>query len=766
MKRFFVIIFCMVLAMGANAQKVGLVLSGGGAKGLYHVGILKALEENGIPVDYVSGASMGAIVGAMYASGWTPDRMWKFFLTDSVSTWLTGKIPEQYKYYYRQFAPTPEMVSINVNPDTVATKALQLPTNLIAPYLIDLAMNEILGPASAASGGNFDSLMIPFRCVASDMRPRESIVFRNGSLPFAVRASMTIPMVFKPLVYQDSILLFDGGVLNNYPYQVIEEDFGPDILIGAVCTSNSKMPSQEDVVGQVNMLVTQRTKYVLPDSLDITIRNPMSDIGVLEYTKADTIMRRGYRETMAMMDLIKSRITRRVDSTELQAKRQAFLAKQPALIFDEVNISGLTRTQTLYVRRQLGLYLNTHFTFAYFYEKYLHVLSSGVFSGEFPQVVYKPETGYYSISLKMKTQPSLRFSLGGNISSNSINQGYLAFDYQHISNYVANYGLKWYFGTFYNSVQGGGRYDMFSSFPFYLDWGYTYESFDWRTGNASHYYANKDWRYNDQTNNYATVSIAVPVFGNSAFRASLSGGVNAYSYFQGLNTSVDQASLSKYKFGSLKVEIETNSMNYPLYENVGVNQFFSARFTYGNEDYDPGSLAGLNPAFYNKERLWFELRYMREQYFRSTGWFSVGYLVDLTLSTHPQFDNTLITAITSPRFTPTPHTESLFMTEYASSSYLGFGVMPVFNFLKNRMFYLKTYAFAFLPEELFHENNQWMWPDGRDFDHKVNYIFGGSFVYQTPIGPASFTIVKYTTGRKNWNFMFNFGYTMFGKRRF
>ncbi|MEG0656352.1 MAG: hypothetical protein RR465_04960, partial [Mucinivorans sp.] len=114
----------------------------------------------------------------------------------------------------------------------------------------------------------------------------------------------------------------------------------------------------------------------------------------------------------------------------------------------------------------------------------------------------------------------------------------------------------------------------------------------------------------------------------------------------------------------------------------------------------------------------------------------------------------------------TPHSETLFMTEYASPSYFGFGVMPLFNFLKNRMFYLKTYAFAFIPQEIVYQDGAWVKPTWGTLLDQVNYIFGGSLIYQTPIGPASVTVAKYTTGPKNWNFMFNFGYTLFGRRKF
>lgn len=766
MKRFLIIALLILTTSTVGAQKVGLVLSGGGAKGLYHIGIIKALEQNGVPIDYVSGASMGAIVGAMYSAGWSPDRMWNFFLTDSVSTWLSGKIPDEYQYYYRKFSRTPEMVSVNINPDTTSWQAIQLPTNLISPYMIDLAMNEILAPASAGAGNNFDSLMVPFRCVVSNMNRRESVVCRNGSLPFAVRASMTIPLVFKPLVYQDSILLYDGGVLNNYPYQTLKEDFKPDIVIGGVCVGGRKNPSQNDIMGQIDMLMTDRTNYTLTDSIDITIRNPMRDIGTLDYNKAYIVMQRGYEDAMAQMPLIKERITRYVSQEEIKAKRDKFIAKTPRLIFDHIDIQGLSVKQTAYVKRQLGLHLHTHFTFAYFYEKYLHILSTGVFAGEFPKISFDPDRGYYSMVLKMKTQPSIRFALGGNISSNALSQAYLGFEYQRVSDNVATYGVSGQFGYFYSGIQVGARHDMFANFPFYIDWGYHYEDFSWDTGNATNYYANKDWRYKNQQESYFTTSIAVPVFGNSALRARISGGISTYEYFLGLHTSADIASKSFLKYGTISAEIETNSMNYPLYEDQGVKEVFIASYTYGQEDYQPGSLSDGVARSFNYPRGWFMLRYMREQYFKSNGWFTVGYLVDAVISNQPKFVNDLVSDIASPRFAPTPHTQSLFMREFTSDSYFGFGVMPVFNFLKNRTFYLKTYAFAFIPQEIVYKDGLWHKPTLENATQLTKFIFGGSLVYQTPIGPASFTVAKYTTGPKNWAFIFNFGYTIFGKRKF
>lgn len=745
-------------------QKVGLVLSGGGAKGLYHVGILKALEENGIAVDYVSGASMGAIVGALYAAGWSPDRMWDFFKTDSVSVWLSGKIPDNYRYYYRQFNPTPEMIGVRIDPNAKPKDIIQLPTNIISPYMMDLAFMDILAPASAAARGNFDSLMIPFRCVASDVFNKQLVTFRNGSLPFAVRTSMTIPLAFKPLA-KDSVLLYDGGVYNNFPWQALEDDFKPDIYIGGVCAGNNTNPTADNIMGQVSVMIMNPTDYNLPDSTDIMLKRRFKNVSTLDYSKAEYIMQTGYDDAIAQMPQILAKIKSRYTPEQLEERRAKFTKKVKPLIFESVVVEGLTPAQTGYVNRQLGLHLHSHFTYDYFIEKYLKIIAAEVFTGEFPQVTFNEHTGHYTINLKMQTKASMRFSLGGNISSSALNQGYVGFDFRHTTSVSSAYGVQGYFGMFYNAFLVGGRHDIYTNFPFYIDYAYGYESYDMDTYNAAPYNRNHDWRFKRQENSRITTSISIPVFGNSAFRARLTGGRANYEYFEGLHTSADAASKSRFDFFNLATEIETSSLNYPLYASSGTSQLFLASYTVGSEHFTPGSVSTVQSVA-NRNQWWVQLRYMREQYCPIGNWFALGYLVDLSLSNHPNFANPLMTSMTSPRFTPTPHSSTLFMTEYASASYLGFGISPVVNFLRNKTLFLKMYAYMYIPQEFVFENNQWQHVDMTRLAKFSDFIFGGSLVYQTPIGPASLTLVKYSTGRQNWNFQFNFGYTLFGKRHF
>ena len=241
MKKILYTLFLLIFLSGTlHAQKVGLVLSGGGAKGLTHIGIIRALEENNIPIDYIAGTSMGAIIGSLYAMGYSPDDMEKLLKSDSFKRWYTGNIEEKYIYYFKKNPPTPEFINIRVslkNP-LHKVKTQFLPSSVVDPLQMNLAFLELFGQATAACQNDFDKLFIPFRCVASDVYNKKPMIFENGDLGDAVRASMSFPGMFKPIEI-DSTLVYDGGIYNNFPVNVMVNDFHPDVIIGSVVFTGS-----------------------------------------------------------------------------------------------------------------------------------------------------------------------------------------------------------------------------------------------------------------------------------------------------------------------------------------------------------------------------------------------------------------------------------------------------------------------------------------------------------------------------------------------
>ena len=153
------------------AQKVGLVLSGGGAKGLTHIGIIRALEENNIPIDYITGTSMGAIIGSLYAMGYSPDDMEELLKSEDFKRWYSGQIEEKYVYHFKKNVPTPEFFNIRFSfKDSLKNfKPQFLPTSVVNPIQMNLVFVDLYARATASCKGDFDKLFVPFRCIASDV---------------------------------------------------------------------------------------------------------------------------------------------------------------------------------------------------------------------------------------------------------------------------------------------------------------------------------------------------------------------------------------------------------------------------------------------------------------------------------------------------------------------------------------------------------------------------------------------------------------------
>lgn len=333
------IILTLTLSVPTKAQKVGLVMSGGGARGLAHIGVIKALEENNIPIDYVAGTSMGAIIASLYAMGYTPEEMEAIIASEKFKRWYSGKMSKDDIYYFRRNEERPDILNLRI--DTKDSIRLVMPTlNLIDPTQMNLGFLEMYAAANAACKSNFDSLFVPFRCVASDVYNKKQIVYSDGDLSDAVRASMTFPLVFKP-IKKDSILVYDGGIYNNFPADVMKRDFNPDLIIGSVVSKNPPLPKESDLMSQLENLIMDKSNYSIPDSNGIVINMKLDEISLLEFDKLQKLSEFGYIKTNELMDSIKQRVNRRTSATELKNKRNKFKAGMPEMRFKRIEITGI-----------------------------------------------------------------------------------------------------------------------------------------------------------------------------------------------------------------------------------------------------------------------------------------------------------------------------------------------------------------------------------------------------------------------------------------
>jgi len=388
MKKTVVYIIVLVLSMPCLfAQKVGLVLSGGGAKGAAHIGVIKALEENNIPIDYISGTSIGAIIGSLYAMGYTPDEMLELILSDEFGYWQTGTVENDYIYSFKKPQATPEIAHFSVSiSDSLQIKTNLFPQSLINPIQMNQAFMELFAQATAKAGWNFDNLFVPFRCVASDIYNKKAIIFRNGDLGDAVRASMSFPLVFKP-IWKGKVPLFDGGIYDNFPVNPMKEAFQPDFIFGCAVAGSAMQPS-DNMYSLFETMIMQKTEYDIPEEEGMMLKFSFPNVSLLDFPKAREVMEIGYQRTLTLIDSLKQRVTREVPLAEINNRRQAYKASLPPLVFQNIHVTGVTEAQQSYIEAQLHRDINGVFSMEEFKQAYFKMLTDSKIKEIIPKAVY------------------------------------------------------------------------------------------------------------------------------------------------------------------------------------------------------------------------------------------------------------------------------------------------------------------------------------------------------------------------------------------
>ncbi|MBK5345438.1 MULTISPECIES: patatin-like phospholipase family protein [unclassified Pseudomonas] len=300
------LLFCLLLgflplfvnATEAPRPKVGLVLSGGAARGLAHIGVLKALEEQGIKIDAIAGTSMGAVVGGLYASGYKIDELEKLALNIDWQQALSDAPPREDVPFRRKQDDRDFLVKqkLSFRDDG----SLGLPLGVIQGQNLALLLESLL--AHTSDTRDFDKLPIPFRAVATDIASGEKVVFRKGHLPQVIRASMSIPAVFAP-VELDGRLLVDGGMTDNIPLDVARQ-MGVDVAIvvdiGTPLRNRKQLTTVVDVLNQSITLMTRRNSEEQLAALkptDVLIQPALAAFGVTDFGKAQEMIDAGYRAT-------------------------------------------------------------------------------------------------------------------------------------------------------------------------------------------------------------------------------------------------------------------------------------------------------------------------------------------------------------------------------------------------------------------------------------------------------------------------------------
>lgn len=468
-----------------NSQTVGLVLSGGGAKGIAHVGVIKALEDHDIPIDYVTGTSMGAIVGSLYSCGWSPGEMLSFFTSKDFNYWATGELNPSLVYFFSRPRPTPSWVNLHVSFTKKNNFSEQIiPGSLVSPLPMNIEFLRLYTPYSAQCGEDFSNLFVPFRCVCSDIYHKHKVVLSRGSLGDAVRASMSFPLVFRPIEI-DGLLMFDGGIYDNFPVDVMQQDFHPDFIIGVSVSAPDGKPEPGNPYSQLEDMIIQNNDYNVPSENGVKIQVPVLNFGVLDFQSAEEIYAIGYKAGLSMVDSISRRIEARRSLNEVTRRRDAFASKTPAVEFDSISISGTTLGQTRFLRYLFRRGKETPFDMAQTYDAYYRAVAGGKMTNLMPQAHLNlqrdseqiaaclsagepPLCTSNSLSLQAEVKSPWKIGVGGWITSSTNSFLYIGLGYHTLSFNSLDVDLAAWVGQSYDALSLSAMFTLNSLRPAYL----------------------------------------------------------------------------------------------------------------------------------------------------------------------------------------------------------------------------------------------------------------------------------------------------------
>ncbi|MDI1356443.1 MAG: patatin-like phospholipase family protein [bacterium] len=741
------------------SQKIGLVLSGGGASGMCHIGVIKALEENKIPIDYVTGTSIGGLIGAFYAIGYSPveiEAIVKTYFFQSISK---GDVPVKYEYMIKKRNDYAAWFTLKYN--FKGDYLRNLPTNVINSVPIDYYLMEAFTGVSNRKNGNFDSLFVPFRCVAADVEAKKSVIFRNGDLSTAVRASMSYPFYLRPLSV-DGKLLFDGGLYNNFPADVMLKDFNPDFIIGSNVAEKNAKPDEENLYLQLRSLLMSQTNFT-PVCENGIIIEPWNEVTIFNFDDAQRLIDSGYVATLRRIPEIKKQIAANLNEVTLQKKREQYKSYRETreIVYTNVEVSGFNEKQSHFIQKSL-FYHQTPFTLEQLKKRYFRLASDDKIKNIFPVTVLDTLTKTYTLKLAGKKEKPFYLEPGAIIANRPITGAFLGLQY----NYLGRIGFSAYANGYLGKLTSGSyshlRFDIPGKIPFFIEPSFTYSRWDYYSSSVLFYDFQKP-AYLIQEDQFGDLKVGVPVGNISQF--NVSGGLTQWKnqYYQtDVFTRYDTADVTFFDYWYVQANYRINTLNRKMYATEGMLLNARARYLQGNESYYPGSTSPDTTAFKNNPQLpWLQLKLTFDNYFKTFKRFRIGVFAEGVYSTQSFFNNYKSTILSAPAFNPTPESQTFFIDAYRAYNYMAGGLKVITSPFKNVD--VRVEAYVFQPVNSIKED-----ATGRAYltSPFLYHYFSGlaTLVYHSPIGPVSLGVNYYDQNENSFSPFFHIGYIIFNKK--
>lgn len=750
------LVCCFIQTVFFAQQKVGLVLSGGGATGLAHIGVLKALEERGIPIDYITGTSAGALVGSLYAAGYSPEEIEAYVLSDDFLLMTKGKLKSTQRFIYKEEDVHAGLIDFAFSSDSILKKSL--PTNFITSSYLDFEMMKILGTVGASCGNDFDSLFIPFRCVASDITNKKSVVFSKGNLNQAVRASMTYPFYFNP-IRVNGLLMFDGGLYNNFPAETMYQEFNPDFIIGSNVSNNAAPPMEDDLISQVTNMLVSYSDFNLPCETGIIIK-PDINISTFDFENVRFAIQNGYETTLIYLDSIEAEVDRRISKEEINKKRIQFRAQ----VLD-IKVSSITntinrkRTITYARKSMINSNKNEILTVKKLEKRYYRLYATPQIEFIYPTLSLK-EDSTYSMDLEVRKAKDLKIDAGGHFSSRAVNTGYLGLTYRAIGKTASSIHASSYFGKFYGSAKLNYSIEFPSIFPISVSTYFVMNRWDYFRSFAT-FFEDVKPSFLVQNELYYGIKLNHPIGNTTKSSIDFRMFNLEDDYYQTENfTNKDTSDLTRFNGSTISWEFVQNSLNRKQFASSGHFFNFKIRYVNGREKSIPGSTS-ISDEIFEKNHSWINLKAELQSFIIDNSVFHFGLHGKGVFNSQSLYSNYTATLLSMSSFALVPDAETYFLPEYRSPQHLGGGVNVIFTINKN--IDIRFDGYYYQPFVILQKN-----PDGTPSYSKPfkgeTYMASASIIYNSYIGPIRASLNYFPKQFRPLAFQISYGYVLFNER--
>lgn len=735
------------------------MFSGGAAKGLAHVGVLKALEENEIPIDYVVGTSMGGIVAGCYSAGMSPAQIEEIMTSRAFLDWVNGRFEEGSQYYYYKKEDEPSFLKLNLSLDS--TFNFLLNTSLASDLSLNFALAEKLAQPAAIAKNNFDSLFVPLRVVAADIFTQTQVLLDSGVLSDALRATQTVPFFYNPIRVNGKYL-FDGGVYNNFPVDVVQKSFHPDVIIG--CNVSSKVYDKYPY-GEDDKLISRSLLYMLLDKSDpskvpisgIYIQPDLKEFSAFDFAKAKALIDSGYAKTLRQMPEIKSKIAERRTCESVAEARNRFNNKTVPIKVSNITYDGFSRGQRKYINRFFNNGKRPLF-FSDIRKGYFKLVSDDYFNNVYPSFTYRPSRKDFNFKLARRKPNNFQVDFGGVIATRDISNIYLGLNYYYFDQVLTHAQMNFAAGDFYKSGQLKARFDFPNLGQFYLEPEATINSWNFLQGNDL-FGSKISPTILTRTDRKYGVKVGIPVA--RQIKAYLQGAYLANTdQYSNRNVLISTDTLDQLGLSGLRLGFGSsfNSMNRKQYPSQGKAFAISANYFSLLEKYEPGNTS-INKLSTRTNLSWVQAKITLEQYFKR-GIYSSGYLLEGVISNQPTFANYYGTIINAPAFNPLQDSRTLLLQNFRAFNYVAGGWRNVFAIRKNLDFRLEAYAFKPL-QTISRDATQ-----HAKIEEQIQQIyFAGmaDLVLHSTVGPISLSVNYYDDPNQQLAVLLHVGFLLFNK---